>query len=503
VAERREQNPNMTSFILRGGRLGLGGPPGDVVIADGRVAALTAPGVAEGPGEAVLLPDATVLPGLVDGHVHVDQWAHRTRRIDVSGAGSAVGVAVAVRDQLDPSDPGADGAMVLAHGFVDGLWDDPADKRVLDEVLGPLPAAVVSADMHAVWLSSAGLRAVGLGDHPTGVLREQDGMEVLQGLTAAVPDQVVDRWVAEALAGAAQRGITGLIDFEYADNLAVWPRRAAAHDLAVRVHASLWLPWLDAAIAAGCRTGDVLEGTGGRVQMGPFKLMADGSLNTRTAHCHDRYPEAASEDDAYGLQMIDRDQLVSLMSRAWAAGILPAVHAIGDRANRTVLDAFDAVGCAGRIEHAQLVCDEDLARFARPGLVASVQPQHAVADRDVAERHWRGRTGRAFPYRALYEAGARLEFGSDAPVSPLDPWLAIADAVTRTDDDRPPWHPEQALPLAAAVTAASAGQSALTVGQVADLTVVSGDLERLDPDELRTVPVLATLVGGSFTHRAV
>jgi predicted amidohydrolase YtcJ len=499
-----EQSPSTgtdtPSVILRGGRVGFRGQPGDVVIADGRVAEITAMGAARG-GEVLDLADTTVLPGLVDSHVHLDQWAHCTRRIDVSGAPSALAVAETIRRRLDDSPTLRTARVVTAHGYVDGLWDVPAHKQVLDSVLGDLPVAVVSADLHALWLNSAALTVVGQHGHPTGVLRERDSFNAVAVLTAAEPVELVDRWVAEATAAAAARGVTALVDFEFADNLAVWQRRVAQYDIAVRVHATIWLPWLDSAVATGLRTGDILQGTRGLIQVGPFKLMADGSLNTRTAYCHEPYPGLTPGDpDAYGMELIPADELVELMTRAWAAGLEPAVHAIGDHANSTVLSAFEKVGCRGRIEHAQLILEEDISRYAACGVTASVQPQHAVADRDVAERQWPGRTGRAFPYRALHDAGVRLTFGSDAPVSPLDPWLAIADAVARTDDARPAWHPEQALPLEVALTAACGGRAGLAVGDVADLTVVPGDLAGLTPDELRRQPVAATMVGGVFTH---
>ena len=107
----------------------------------------------------------------------------------------------------------------------------------------------------------------------------------------------------------------------------------------------------------------------------------------------------------------------------------PAVHAIGDRANARVLDAFEAVGCSGSIEHAQLLRREDVARFAALGVVASVQPEHAMDDRDVADRYWAGRTDRAFMLAELAAAGVELALGSDAPVAPIDPWVAISAAV--------------------------------------------------------------------------
>jgi predicted amidohydrolase YtcJ len=227
------------------------------------------------------------------------------------------------------------------------------------------------------------------------------------------------------------------------------------------------------------------------------KLFADGSLNTRTAYCADPYPASGTR----GILEIPPDELERVMRHAATGGLHPAVHAIGDLANALVLGAFEKIGCPGRIEHAQLVRAGDAARFARPGLVAGVQPAHCPDDRDVADIHWHDRTGRAYPYRALLEAGAVLEFGSDAPVAPLDPWDGIASAVARTDDERPPWHPEQAIGVADALAASSRGRRTVTVGAAADLVIVATDPSRATPAELRAMPVLGTLLGGRWTHR--
>jgi predicted amidohydrolase YtcJ len=118
----------------------------------------------------------------------------------------------------------------------------------------------------------------------------------------------------------------------------------------------------------------------------------------------------------------------------------------------------------------------------------------------VADRHWAGRTERAFAYADLLAAGARLEFGSDAPVSPLDPWLAIASAVSRTDDDRPAWHPEQRLSVPDALVAAARGRRLIRVGDPADLVVVDVDPLKADAETLRTMPVHATMTDGRWTH---
>jgi predicted amidohydrolase YtcJ len=486
--------------VLRAGRIGLGGPRADVLVGDGRVLAVEPAGTVDPAGaEVVDLPGATVLPGLVDAHVHVDQWVHRLHRVDVSAARNAEEVVSLLRKAAPTSGPAR---VLTGHGYVDGLWPEQAHRDLLDAEFGSRPVAVVSADLHALWLNGAALAFVGTPGHPTGVVREQAGMEALRALMAAESEASVDDWVAQALAEVAARGVTGLVDFEYADNLAAWGRRGRSNALPVRVAASVWLPWLDAAVATGLRSGDPLPGTGGMATAGPFKLMADGSLNTRTAFCHDPYSGDAG-DEPFGLELLAADEIAAHLTRATEAGLVPAVHAIGDAAITSALDAFEKVGCRGTIEHAQLVRAEDLPRFAAAGVIASVQPHHAVVDRDVADKHWSGRTGRAFAFADLHAAGAELRLGSDAPVSPPDPWLSVAAAVHRTGDDRPPWHPEQRLPLDVALAAACGGRRVPLVGEPADLTVVAGDLDGVGPDDLRATIVLATLVGGRFSHRAV
>lgn len=493
-------------IVIRGARVGLGGPVADVVVLGGRVVAVGGgvdpDGADPGGADVIEATGGTVLPGMVDAHVHMEQWAHSANRVDVGAATGPDGVVAILRDAVAGGRAPAEG-WLFGGGYVDGLWALPAHRDVLDAAFGARPVAAYSMDLHAVWLNGAALAAVGERDHPTGLLREDAGFATMRLLAAAVPRDVSDEWVMAATYAAAARGVTGIVDYENADNALDWQRRSAAHGpMGVRVHAGVWRPWLDRIEAEGQATGDVVEGSHGIVHVGPFKVISDGSLNTRTASCHDPYPSATNTDEAYGLQLVIPDDLIALVRRAHAAGLVPAVHAIGDRANGHALDVFEAVGCGGRIEHAQLVADADLPRFARLGVVASIQPQHATADRDVAERHWPGRTGRAFPYGALHRAGARLLLGSDAPVGPLDPWVAIAAAVTRTDDDRPPWHPEQRLPLDVAVAAACDGRTTIAVGDVADLVVVGADVARTAPRDLPDVPIAATMVAGRLTHRA-
>ncbi|HWD03581.1 MAG TPA: amidohydrolase family protein [Amycolatopsis sp.] len=481
----------MDDLLLRRVRVGLEGPLADVRVNDGRVSAIEEPGAGSGFAARVLDGHGgTLLPGLVDAHVHAEQWAAFRRRIPLGDARSAT-EAVELLLQRLLTGPATD--LVVGAGFRDALWPDVPHKDLLQRALPGRAVALFSADLHTLWLSPAALKLIGR-DHPTGVLLENDCMSATAELPAA-PEDVADRWVADALAAAASRGVTGIVDYEYADTVADWTRRATP---ATRVACVISRPLLDTAISRGHRTGDVLPGSDGLLTVGPFKLFVDGSLNTRTAYCHDPYPES----DSAGSLELPPGELLPLLRRAAAHGLVPAVHAIGDKANTIALDAFAEAGCAGRIEHAQLLAPEDVPRFAALGLVASVQPAHQPDDRDVADRHWAGRTARAFPYRALLDSGARLEFGSDAPVAPLDPWDGIAAAVARTDDDRPAWHPEQAIPLAAALAAASGGRRGIAVGDVADLMITAADPTGLAPAQLRDMPVSATILAGKPTHLA-
>ena len=288
---------------------------------------------------------------------------------------------------------------------------------------------------------------------------------------------------------------------EMADNFVAWSRRAGGGFATVRIETGIYTEFLDAAISSGHRTGDIIDPTGkvdagDLITIGPFKVLTDGSLNTRTAYCIDEYPDTHD----HGMLTVPPDELVPLLLKASAAGISPAVHAIGDEANRLALDAFETVGCQGRIEHAQLLRESDIARFATLGVSVSAQPEHAMDDRDIADRFWAGRTGRAFALRSLLNAGATVLLGSDAPVSPLDPWVTMSAAVTRSRDGREPWHPEQAIAFDEALAAST--HNDVAVGEVADLIAVEQDPCAASGDELRSMPVALTLLAGRPTHRA-
>jgi predicted amidohydrolase YtcJ len=494
----------LTRTLLRGARLGPAGRLRDVLVAGGEVAAIGDIAPTRGPEEAIDLDGRVVLPGLWDHHVHFDQWAQVRARIDLSWVESAAAAARLVAGQLAGRGRRST-TPIVGYGFRDALWPDEPHREVLDRVASEVPVVLLGADLHSAWLNTAALRRFGEPDHPSGLLREEAAMRVV-GAIAAGGDDVSDSWAADAARAAAARGLVGIVDMEKPWPLPSWRRRMAQGNRSLRVVSSVWPERLDELIELGLRTGDVVDGTDGLLRVGPLKIITDGSLNSRTAYCHDPYVGSAEGLDDLGLLLVTSSELEHLMRRATAAGLECAIHAIGDHANALSLQAFSRTGARGSIEHAQLLDDDDVHRFADLSVIASVQPEHAIDDRDVADRYWAGRTRRAFPLRALLDAGAVLALGSDAPVAPLDPWVTIAAAVHRTHDGRASWHPEQEITFGEALAASTPywrRQATIRAGDPADLIVLDNDPFSATPDGLRTMSVAGTMLAGGWTHRTV
>ena len=233
----------------------------------------------------------------------------------------------------------------------------------------------------------------------------------------------------------------------------------------------------------------------------------DGTLGSQTAWML----------DGSGVVITSGDELAEIVRSAAAAGWPVAVHAIGDRANREALDAFEAtrdvwqpLGLRHRIEHAQCLDPADVGRFAELGVACSVQYSHAPSDRDLAERFWGERLDGTYAFRSLTESGAVVANGSDAPVEELDPLAGIAAGVRRTIDDRPAWRPEESVTIEQALHATTVApawlvgderrRGTLLPGRLADLVVLDRDPVACEPDELPSVEVVATMVGGRWVH---
>jgi predicted amidohydrolase YtcJ len=479
-----------------------------LAVTGGRVAERPAPDA-----ERIDLHGCCVVPGFGDAHVHFPTWSLGLRQARLEGARSRAEALERVAEAMAHVPP--DG-WLRGLGWREGDWADPPDRHALDHVTGSVPAALMSKDYHSLWLNSPALERAGeLLDMPGGVVeRDQDGLPtgiLRENAAWAFRDGHVRPTVAEMVDGsregmriAASRGVTAVHDKDgWLGSFEVHQRLLTDGDLRVRVWQSF--PWdrLDELAALGLRSGfgnDMLR-------LGYLKGFMDGTLGSATARLL----------DGSGVEITSGAGLADVVGRAAAAGWPVAVHAIGDAANRDALDAFEATradweprGLRPRIEHAQLLAAEDVARFGAIGVTASVQFSHAPSDRDLADRLWEGKEG-AYAYRSLLDAGALLANGSDAPVEELDPLAGLVAGVLRTLDERPPWRPEQALTVWEALRATCVApawlerqehrRGMLRPGMLADLVVLSRDPFDCPPEELPEIRVEATMLGGRWTHR--
>ncbi|WP_230206449.1 amidohydrolase [Microbacterium gorillae] len=467
--------------------------PVDLCLSGGRIVDIAPHGALRAGGESIDGDGLWAIPGLWDHHVHLTPWALRATRTFLGGAQNAREAAAVIARVA----PDADGIRV-GMGFRDALWPDEPTLAILDAATGDVPTYLVNADLHSVWLNSAALRREGrAGGDGSGMLREADAFELSARLDALVADRA-DALVAEAADAAAARGVVGVVDLDFAWNADSWRRRVADGFDALRIAFGVYPDDLGRARSAGLRTGESLGGEG-LVRVGPLKIIADGSLGTRTAACSHPYP-----DTGRGVLAYDAQSLTMLVAEGVAAGFDIAVHGIGDRAVTLALDAFARTGASGSVEHAQLVDRVDLARFAHLGVTASVQPAHALDDRELVGAEWGAQTGLAYPLRTLHAAGANIVFGSDAPVAALDPWGAMADAVGRRRGDEDVWRGEERLDVATALAASTALGTAhrteLAPGSVADVAFCTADPYAADADGLRAMSVGLTLLAGRVTH---
>lgn len=438
--------------------------------------------------EEVDLAGRLVMPGLWDGHVHMVQWSLFRARVDLSSADSAE-QCLALLSEHDGGDE-----LLVGQGFRDATWPSLPDEDMVHRVLGDRAAVAISADLHSAWVTGAARRLLGL---PEGSVRLVEGAAfALEELVSQRQQGQVEELVADACREASGRGVVGITDMEMTWSGPAWCERSHSGDLGLRVRPAVY-PWdLAAVLATGVRSGEVLDDRG-LVTMGPLKAIVDGSLTARTAWISAGYPDAGAGE--HGIRSIEPAELQDMLARCAQGGLECAVHAIGDAALAMVLDAFEATGARGSVEHAQLAPADSRRRMARLPLVASVQPSHLVDDVGAMERLWPSSTADAFPLRALLDEGVPLRLGSDAPVARLDPWQAIADAVLR-EGPSGVWHGEQRISLSEALVASTDSVVAPRAGGPADLCVLEENPFEVPAERLRLMRSWLTVVGGRVVH---
>jgi len=473
-----------------------------------------------------------VTPGFNDSHVHF---------LD-GGMGLA---SVQLRDARTPDefrDRIRDFAAKLPKGrwILNGNWDHenwnpPAlpTRRLIDAVTPDNPVFINRLDGHMCLANSLTLKLAGVtrespdppggtivrdaGGEPTGVLKDA-AMNYVYKVIPSPSEEVMAEAIRAALAYAAENGVTSVQDMSASPEVfGVYQKLLANGELTARVYGLQPLSEWGRLARVGVRAwfgNDILK-------IGGLKGFADGSLGSTTALFFEPYLDAPKTSGLPSDEMFPEGKMLDNILGADRAGLQIAVHAIGDKANKTILDMFAEVGKRNgardrrlRIEHAQHMRPEEIKRFGAERVIASMQPYHAIDDGRWAEnRIGPNRAKGTYAFRSLLDAGATLAFGSDWFVAPMEPLMGIYSAVTRRtlDGKRPQgWVPEQKITVADAVRAYTMGSAyasgdekvkgSIEVGKLADLAVLSADIFKIDPVEIEKAKVVMTIFDGKVVY---
>jgi hypothetical protein len=519
-------NPKVEALAVRDGRF----------LAAGDVAQIEALG---GPATRILdLGGKLVLPGLCDAHIHFTQYAIGLNRVDIFEAPTLAELLSRVRAKAADTPPGK---WVVGFGWNQTLWTEVngrfPTRHDLDSITSDHPVILWEKSGHSAVANTAAIAQAGLNretPNPPGgeIGRDADGNLtglLLEGpairLVSALIDPFTEAELDEMALGAQQTahrfGLTGIHDLDGKQGFECFQRLRLRGQLRLRAVSHVAMDQLESALGLGLKPGL----GDGWLRCGGLKLFADGALGPRTAAMLAPYE---GEPDNYGITIVDKEDMVDMAGRASAAGLSTLVHAIGDRANHDVLDVFAEVrrqeaerGQARptrrhRIEHVQVLHPDDLHRLAELDVIASVQPIHGTQDMKNVDRFWGDRGRYSYAFRTLLESGARLAFGSDAPVETPNPFVGIHAAVTRRRADGFPgpdgWYPEQRLTVAEAVEAYTMGAAyaesweadlgSITPGKYADFIVVDQDIFTCEPMAIKDTRVLLTVIGGEIVFYA-
>ena len=471
----------------------------------------------------------TVVPGLIDAHAHLMGLGESLIQVDLVGTASKQ----EIRDRLeDFAQDLPAGAWLTGRGWDQNDWpeQDFPTRADLDDAFPDRPVWLTRIDGHAAWANTAALDAVGIDrlqsmDDPEGgtIVRDENGrptgvfIDAAMGIVGQeVPDPSdaeLDRALELALQETAKYGLTGVHDAG-ADRATIqrYQRFIDAGRFNLRVYAMIG--GRGATFDHYCDAGP-LPNYADRLAVRSVKFYIDGALGSRGAALLADYSD---DPDNRGLLLQQPDAFQENVQAAMACGFQVNTHAIGDRGNRIVLDAYEAamerLGATRgrhRVEHAQIVAPADIPRFAALDVIASVQPTHATSDMYWAEdRLGHERIEGAYAWRSLLDRGARLALGSDFPVEQVDPLLGFYAAVTRQDGEGWPeggWHPEERLTRHEALrgftldAAYSAFQEddrgSLEPGKLADFVILSQDIMEVRPEAILDTEVIATYLGGA------
>jgi len=508
-----------------------------VAIAGGRILAVGANDVVLSlAGESTRLIDLRnrlVLPGMMDAHFHYQDWSLGLLGLSLADAPSLESALDRVGEAA-----GTASGWILGQGWNEGEWPENRmpTRQDLDRVAPESPVALARCDLHLFTVNSRALELAGITSQtpdppegiiardqtgePNGILREQ-AIGLIKDVIPSPGEEELMQAMGAGIPIMHSLGLTAVHDIklqnvmdEAAKTFRAWQRLRDKGELDLRCWVSLPGEGIDQAIDLGLRTGFGDD----RLRVGHLKYFADGGMGARTAWMVDPY-----EDDGSGLPLIPVDELRQALHRADRAGLAVMVHAIGDRANREVISILEEVCQARsdpgrlsapprinhRIEHMQMVQPRDLERLKELDVDVCVQPANQVIDITMLNACLGDRTGWAYAYRSMLDAGLQVLFSSDSPVCNPSPLMGIHALVTRQRLDGTPaggWHPEQRITVEEAIAgytivpARAYGVDhelgSIAPGKMADLVVLDQDITAIDPAGIPEAQVEMTVFNG-------
>ena len=536
------QQPSFADLVIVHGHVWTVDPENSraegVAVHNGRIVAVSSDReIAKWIGPATKTIDAqgkSVLPGFIDAHVHFSSGGGEISGVHLREANTPQEFARRIGEQAKKL---RKGEWMLGGTWDHELWGGtplPSHDWV-DSLTPDTPVFVSRYDGHMAMANALALRLAGIArdtkDPPGGtIVRDQDGnptgllkdaaMNLVYRVIPPPSEEQLLRMIRAAMDEARRFGVTSIHDISSTEDVRAYQTLAARGELTLRIYSITPLPQWQAPATAGIRAGFGNDW----IHLGALKGFADGSLGSTTALFEKPYDDAPETSGLPNEMMLPEGNMLKMALGADNAGLQLAVHAIGDKANRIMLDIYAEVAKQNgarsdrrwRIEHAQHLRPEDFARFGQLAVIASVQPYHAIDDGRWAEKrigHERAKTTYAF--RTFLTHGVRLAFGSDWTVAPLDPMLGLYAAVTRaTLDGKNPggWFPEQKLTLEEALQAYTMGSAfaefrekekgSLTPGKLADVVVLDSDLFAMAPEKIKDAAVRYTIVGGKVVYQA-
>jgi len=486
--------------------------------------------------QLINLEGRLVLPGLVDSHFHYYDWALARKQIALSDINCLADLKARIAAAADLTPPNK---WILGQGWNETGWPTPEipTRADLDAITPNHPAILWRNDMHLALVNSRALQTAGITAQtpdpergiidrdpsgiPTGVLREM-AIHLVQAVIPKPADNEISAAFSAGFTVLHRMGLVGLHDFRMMGGECWSPAYRAfqqlnrSENLSLRIWMQLPGERLDQVIDQGFQTGSGDP----FLRIGHIKLFLDGSQGARTAWMLEPYEDTAS----VGMQLLPLDELSVMVKRAHSTGLAVAVHAIGDRANRELINIFENVllpnkaasapSAPHRIEHVQNILKNDIKRLAKLGVIASVQPIHAPVTYLMIEKAVGSRAGDAFPLKDLMNAGVPLAMGSDSPVADPNPFSGIQAAITRQRYDGTPkdgWYPEQCLSINEAIwgytmgPALASGQEretgSLSPGKLADFIVLDRNIFEIPAMEITDTQVLMTVVNGNIHYR--